>query len=176
MTILALAALPAPDPQLAPLLWMVAAVLVVVGIAGTVVPTLPGSPLVFLGLLVAAWANDFQKVGWVTLTLLGLLASISFGVDIWAARHGARRVGASRLALVGGLVGSVVGFFFSIPGLILGPFLGAFLGELIARRDLRGAGRAGLATWLGMLLAAVGHLAVVFVMLGLFATVYLFHL
>lgn len=159
----------------APLLWLGAVVCVVLGIAGTIVPVLPGAPLVFLGLLLAAWADDFQKVGWVTLTLLALLTLLSFAVDIWATRHGARRAGASPLAMVGAVLGTIVGIFFSLPGLLLGPFLGAAAGELIARRNLRQAGRAGLGTWLGLLLGAAGHLALIFVMLGIFATVYLFH-
>lgn len=173
---LALAVTPAAgDPGTAQLAWLLAFVLVAAGVAGTVLPLLPGAPLVFLGLLAGAWADDFQKVGWVTLTLLALLALSSYAIDLWATRHGARRAGASPLAMAGAVLGSLAGLFFSLPGVILGPFLGAFAGEYIARRDLRRAGRAGLGTWLGLVLAAAGHLALVFTMIGIFAAVYLLH-
>ncbi len=154
------------------LLLLVGALLVVLGIAGTVVPAIPGVPLVFVGLLVAAWADHFQKVGWFTLSILALLTLGSFVLDFFATAMGAKRVGASWLALALSVVGAIVGLFFSLPGLILGPFVGAFVGEYLARRDWRQAGRVGLGTWLGMLLAAAGKLALIFTMVGIFLTSY----
>jgi hypothetical protein len=157
------------------LAWLLAGLLVATGIAGTVLPLIPGAPLVFLGLALAAWIDGFQKVGPWTLSLLALLTLLSFGLELWAGHHGARRVGASGLAVAGAFAGGIVGLFFSLPGVIVGPFLGAFAGEYLARRNLRQAGRAGLGTWLGMLLATAGRLAVIFAMLGIFAVVYLLH-
>lgn len=146
--------------------------LVLAGIAGTVLPAIPGVPLVFVGLLVAAWAEGFQKVGWFPLTILGILTVFSFVIDFFASAMGAKRVGASWLALALSFVGAFAGFFFGLPGLILGPFLGAFLGEYLARRDWRQAGRVGFGTWLGMLVAAAGKLALIFTMVGIFLTAY----
>jgi uncharacterized protein YqgC (DUF456 family) len=171
---LAIAVLPAGADERA-VLWLLAGMLVAAGIAGAVLPLLPGAPLVFLGLLVGAWIDGFQRVGAVTLVLLALLTLGSFAIELWATRHGARRVGASGLAVFGAVLGGVAGLFFSLPGVILGPFLGAFAGEYLARRNLRQAGRAGLGTWLGLLLATAGRLAIVFTMLGIFAAVYLLH-
>ncbi len=168
----ALAGTPPDAGERAPL-WLVAGLLVTAGVAGTVLPLVPAAPLVFLGLLLAAWVDDFQRVGPVTLAVLALLTLGSFGIDLWAARHGARRMGASGLAIFGAIVGSVVGLFFSLPGVVLGPFVGTFAGEYLARRNLRQAGRAGLGTWFGLVLASAGHLALVFMMLGIFAAVYL---
>lgn len=153
-------------------LWLLAAILVLVGIAGTVLPALPGAPLVFLGLVCAAWADGFQKVGWVTLSVLAILMVLTFVVDFLASRWGAKRVGASWLALLGAFLGTIVGLFFSIPGLILGPFLGAVAGEWLSVRNLRQAGKVGLGTWLGMILGIGAKLALVFSMLGIFAFVY----
>lgn len=170
----AVAVLPASADE-SSVLWLVAGLLVAAGIVGAVLPLLPGAPLVFLGLLVGARIDGFQRVGVVTLVLLALLTLGSFAIELWAARHGARRVGASGLAVFGAVVGGVVGLFFSLPGVVLGPFLGAFAGEYLARRNLRQAGRAGLGTWLGLLLATAGRLAIVFTMLGIFAAVYLLH-
>jgi uncharacterized protein YqgC (DUF456 family) len=154
------------------LLTLLGVLLVVAGIAGTVLPAVPGVPLVFVGLLVAAWADHFQKVGWITLSILAVLTLFSFVLDFLATRLGAKRVGASWLAVCLSMVGAVVGLFLGLPGLILGPFAGAFLGEYLARRDWRQAGRVGLGTWLGMLLAIAGKLALIFAMVGIFMTAY----
>ena len=153
-------------------LWLLAVLLVLAGIAGTVLPILPGAPLVFLGLLCAAWADHFQKVGWFTLTILAILTLLSFGVEFLAKTYGARRVGASWLAIGGAIVGTIVGLFFSIPGLIFGPFLGAAAGEWLAVRNLRQAGKVGFGTWLGMILGIAGQLALIFAMVGIFVLAY----
>ena len=153
-------------------IWLLAILLVLVGIAGTVLPALPGAPLVFLGLLCAAWADHFQKVGWFTLTILAILTLLSFVVEFLSKTYGARRVGASWLALGGAIVGTIVGLFFNIPGLIFGPFLGAVAGEWLAVRNLRQAGKVGLGTWLGMILGIAGQLALIFAMVGIFVLAY----
>ena len=149
------------------LLWVLAVVLVLVGVAGTFLPALPGTVLVFAGLLLGAWADDFTRVGWPTLVLLGVLTVLSYAVDFLAAAFGVRKFGASRRAAVGAALGTMLGLFFGLPGLIAGPFVGALIGEIWARRGFEGAGRAGLGAWLGFLLGAVIKLAIVFAMVGL---------
>jgi len=155
-------------------MWVLAVVLVLVGIAGTVLPALPGAPLVFAGLLLAAWADDFQRVGWLPLSILGVLTIATIVVDLLATALGAKRVKASGLAIAGAAFGSLVGLFFGFVGLLVGPFVGALLGEYLSTRDVRQAGKAGLGTWLGMVLGAATKLAIVFTMLFVFATAYLF--
>ncbi len=154
------------------LLMLLGVVLVVAGIAGTVLPALPGAPLVLGGLVLVAWAESFEKVGWIPLTLIGLLAVLTFPLDILAASLGAKRVGASWLALVGGAIGTIVGFFFSLPGLLLGPFIGAVAGEYLSRRDLRQAGRVGVGTWIGFVIGVAGKMALIFMMIGIFTFAY----
>lgn len=156
------------------ILYLLAAVLVLVGIAGVVLPALPGIPLVFAGLLVAAWADGFAHVGWLPLTLLGLLTLLSFAVDILATVVGAQRVGASRKALWGTLLGSIAGLFFMPIGLLAGPLLGALAGEYWHTRELGRSTKVGLATWLGILLGFALKLALVLAMLGLFAFAWFF--
>ena len=151
---------------------LLAVALVVVGVIGTVLPALPGAPIVFLGLLLAAWVDHFEKVGWVTLTILAVLTVLTFVVDFMAASLGAKRVGASWAALAGAALGMIVGLFFSIPGLILGPFVGAVLGEYLTRKDWAQARRVGVGTWLGMLLGIAGKLALIFTMVGIFVLAY----
>ncbi len=143
--------------------------LILAGIAGVILPALPGLPLVFIGMLLAAWAGDFQQISWPALTLLGLLTLVSVAVDFLATALGAKRVGASRKALIGAVIGSLVGLFFGIIGLFAGPFIGALVGELWHSRKLHLAAKVGLGTWLGIVIGTVLKLGLAFAMLGLFA-------
>jgi uncharacterized protein len=154
--------------------YAVAALLVAAGLVGTVLPVLPGALLVFAGLFVAAWGDDFMRVGWVGLTIIGTLGLFSLVVDFVASLLGAKRVGASPQALVGATAGGFIGIFFGIPGMLLGPFLGAVAGELAARRRLLQAGRVGLGTWLGLLVAAIAKVVIAFLMIATFLGFYLF--
>ncbi len=157
----------------AEVLWYaLAALLVLVGLAGSVLPALPGVTLVFAGLLVAAWADDFTRVGAFTLVLLGLLTVLSFAIDLAATAMGAKRVGATKLAVAGAALGTLAGVFLGLPGLILGPFVGAVAGEMLSHGRMQQATRAGVATWLGLLFGTLAKLALVFTMLGVFAFAY----
>jgi uncharacterized protein len=155
--------------ELQTLYYLLAVILVVVGIAGVILPALPGLPLVFGGMLLAAWAGGFQQIGWVTLVILGLLTLLSVGVDFFATLVGAKRVGASKKALLGAVLGTFAGLFFGPIGLFAGPFVGALLGELWHCREIGQAAKVGLGTWLGILLGTVLKLGLAFAMLGLFA-------
>lgn len=156
------------------LFYMIAAVLVLLGLAGTVLPAIPGVPLVFAGMLLAAWAGGFEQVGPWVLLVLGLLTVVSVAIDLFATAAGAKRVGASRTALVGAVIGTVGGLFFGIPGLLVGPFLGALVGQLMHDRHLGRATRVGIGTWLGILAGTVLKIGVVFAMIGVFAAAWFF--
>jgi uncharacterized protein YqgC (DUF456 family) len=152
--------------------YAVAAVLVVAGLAGTILPVLPGVLLVFGGLFLAAWADDFTRVGYVTLAIIGGLGLLAFVADFFASVLGAKRVGASPQALFGAGVGGFAGLFLGIPGVILGPFVGAALGEFFARGRLLQAGKVGFGTWLGLLVAAVAKVAIAVAMVAIFFVAY----
>ena len=153
--------------------YVLAIVLMLVGLAGTILPALPGTPLVFAGMLLAAWASDFEKVGGWTLGLLGALTALSFAIDFLATAMGAKRVGASRYALIGAVVGTFAGLALGLVGVFIGPFLGALAGELLhlrglGRDDMGQAARVGFGTWMGILVGTVLKLGLVFAMLGIF--------
>src|SRR5688572_7318520 len=154
--------------------YVIAGILMLVGIAGTVLPALPGLPLVFAGMLLAAWAGDFREVGWVPLVILGLLTVLSLGIDLLATSIGAKRVGASKLAVVGAVLGTFAGLFFGPVGLFAGPFVGALGGELIHGREMRKATKVGFGTWLGIVFGIVLKLGLAFAMVGLFAFAWFF--
>jgi uncharacterized protein YqgC (DUF456 family) len=153
------------------LFWFIAVLLVAAGIAGLIIPVLPGAPILFGGLFMAAWAENFSQVGWVTLIVLGVMAILTYAVDFLAGAFGAKRFGASRRAVVGAAIGALVGIFFGIPGVLLGPFIGAVLGEFSVRPDVRAAGMAGFGATLGLALGAAAKLALGFAMVGIFLIV-----
>lgn len=160
-------------------LWYAAALLLVlIGLAGTVLPVLPGIPLMFAGMLLAAWAGGFEHVGATPLVLLGVLALLSLLVDFWATAMGAKRVGASGKALAGAVVGTFAGMFFGIIGIFVGPFAGAVAGEMLHlrsldRRGISHAARVGAGTWIGVVVAVGLKLMVAFAMIGIFILAWL---
>lgn len=148
--------------------WFLSGLLVAAGLAGTVVPALPGVPMVFAGLFLAAWITDFQPAGWGTIAVLGVLTALAWLIDFLAAALGARRLGATQRAFWGAMFGAIAGMFFGLPGILLGPFVGAVVAELSGGRDMREAGQAGLGAWIGTVLGTAAKLAISFLMVGLF--------
>jgi hypothetical protein len=146
-------------------------VLVAAGIAGLLLPAFPGGIVIFLGFLLAAWAENFAYAGTGTLVALGVMTLLIYVVDVVAGALGAKRFGASPRAMLGASLGALVGLFFGIPGILVGPFLGAVLGELSIQRDLMAAGKAGVGTTIGLALGLAAKLALAMSMVGLFAVV-----
>jgi uncharacterized protein YqgC (DUF456 family) len=155
------------------LLWILAVGLVAVGVVGTVVPGLPGAVLVLAGLALAAWIDGFARVGVPTLAVLAALTLAAYALDFVATAVGARRFGTSWWGVLGAVLGTLGGLFLGPVGLVVGPFAGAFVLELLARRDLRQAGRAGLGAWLGLVLGTAGRLGLVAAMIAVFVVAYL---
>jgi uncharacterized protein YqgC (DUF456 family) len=151
------------------LAWILAIACFAIGIAGTVFPALPGAPLIFIGALIGAWSGDFLLIGWVPLTICGVLSVLSLSVDFVATILGAKKVGASKAALVGSTVGTFLGLPFSIVGILCGPLIGATAGELWAQRknpDFWQIGKVGAGTWLGLLIGTVVKVALCGMMIG----------
>ena len=156
---------------------IVAVLLVVVGIAGTVLPMLPGVPLVFAGLLLAAWHGGFDQVSILTMVMIGIIASMAWAVDFFASVVTAKKAGASKYALWGAAIGAVVGIAGGIVGLIIGPAIGAIIGELITHKNTSKeatskATAVGIAAGLGFVLALVIKIVLVLTMLAVFAYAY----
>lgn len=156
------------EPVTAILLWILAFVLAGVGVAGLALPGLPGAPILFAGLLLAAWAEDFAYVGWRTLALLAVMAAFTYVLDFLATALGADRFGASWRGIAGAAVGALIGVFWAPFGILIGPFLGAVIGELTARRKLREASAAGLGAVIGLVLGVSLKVGVAVLMVGVF--------
>lgn len=165
------------------LAWLGVLTLMAVGIAGTVLPALPGTVLVLAGIVWGAWLDDFARVpGWVV-AVCAVLAALAWATDYVAALMGAKRVQASGWALAGAAAGTVAGVFTGFVGLLFMPLLGAMAGEWWALRHQPDATvtangqralTVGVATWLGMMIGTAVKLALVFVMVGAFAAAYFF--
>jgi uncharacterized protein len=153
------------------LLWIIGALLTIAGLAGMVLPFLPGAPILLLGLLFAAWAENFRYIGVWTILILGCMAALSYLVEFAASILGAKKYGGSRRAMTGAALGGIAGLFLGIPGILLGPIIGAVLGELSLRRSVEQAGRAGFGTVVGMAVGIAGKLAIGIAMVGLFILV-----
>ena len=149
-------------------LWIVAVLLILVGVAGTVLPALPGVPLIFGGVLLAAWIDDFQRISVVTVVVLAVLAVIGIVIDYVAAAISAKRAGASKQGIIGAAIGTVAGVFTGLWGLLFMPLVGAAVGEFLAHKDAFRAGKVGAATWFGLLIGTAIKLAIAFTMVGVF--------
>lgn len=148
--------------------WIATVLLMAIGLAGTVLPALPGTVFIMAGALLGAWIDGFQRVGVGTVAVIAVLGLLAMLLDFVAGLLGARRVGASRHALAGAAIGTVAGLFLGLVGVLFLPFVGAVIGEWIARRSRDRALRVGAATWLGIMAGMAAKVVLAFVMIGVF--------
>ena len=150
-----------------------AIILLVIGLFGTTLPSLPGLPFMFIGAWILAYVSHYQIMGVGTLITLALITFIGCTLDFLAGLLGAKYCGASKQALWGALLGSVVGLFFHLPGLILGPLIGASIGEWLAKRDLMASGKVGVATFIGFIIGVIAKIGCALTMLLIIMTMYI---
>lgn len=142
--------------------------LIVLGLAGTVLPVLPGTVLVFGGIVLGAWIDDFTRVSGGTVLFIGALGLLAWAADYVAGLMGAQRAGASKLALIGAAIGTVVGLFMGLVGVLFMPLVGAAVGEYLAQKDQKRAAQVGVATWIGIMVGLLAKVVLAFVMVGIF--------
>jgi len=145
--------------------WVLAILLILVGLAGSILPALPGTPLVLAGLVLIAWRDGFTHVGIGTLIGLAALAVLSVVIDFLATAEGARRFGAGRGAILGATLGLLVGLFFGLPGMLLGPFAGAVIGHRLGEATLDASLRAGVGASVGVLVGTAAKVVISILML-----------
>ena len=166
------------DTPVIPFCWMTIAlyvvgiVLILVGLAGLVLPALPGAPLMFAGIFSIAWADGFVRIGLRGLLVLGLLAVLISVIDFAAEIVGARKFGASYWGILGAFLGFLAGLAFLPFGIIIGPVVGAVLFEYLKEPDLKRAGKVGIGTLIGFVAGTALKYALAFVLLGLAVVFY----
>ena len=150
------------------LLWILCVALILAGLAGTVLPVLPGTLLVWGGVVLGAWIDDFTRVGVTTLVVVTVLAVLAWGLDYVAGLMGAKKVAASKLALLGAAAGTVVGLFMGLVGVLFMPLVGAAVGEYLAQKNQARAVKVGIATWVGIMVGLIAKVVLAFIMVGIF--------
>lgn len=130
---------------------VIALLFILVGIAGTFLPVLPGAAMIFAAIAAYGWYEGFQAINTSYLMIVGGLTLLSMLVDYLSTYLGARYFDSSRLGMWGAVLGSVVGLFLFPPlGIIVCPWLGAIGGELIQGHDLRRAMKSGMGAVIGL--------------------------
>ena len=138
------------------------------GLAGIVLPVLPGTILILAGIVLGAWIDDFAHVGLVTVTVICVLAVIAWALDYVAGLLGAKKAGASKQAVIGAALGTVAGIFMGLVGVLFMPLVGAAAGEYLARKNHQQAVKVGIATWLGIVVGLIAKVVIAFMMIGIF--------
>ena len=147
-------------------LYAVALLLIVCGVAGTIVPALPGIPMIFVGAWIIAYVDQWQYFGLWTLVFLGVLTGLSILIDTFSQTLGAQKAGATKYGLWGAGIGTVAGIFFGLIGIFIFPVIGAFIGEFFGHQDMRLATKVSWATWVWMIFGIAAKVAIAFVMIG----------
>ena len=147
---------------------VIAAVLIALGLVGAIIPTVPAIPLIFIGIWLIARIDHYHHLGFWWLIGIAAVGTVGLTIDLLAGALGAKRMGASKQAVLGALVGTVIGLFFGLPGLFLGSFLGAVLGELIAGSSVLRSTNVGISAWLGLIFGTIVKLVSSLMMVALF--------
>jgi uncharacterized protein YqgC (DUF456 family) len=136
--------------------WILTLVLMLVGLAGAIIPLLPGPAIILAAAVMHHFAlGPASGTGWPTFLVLSLLMALAFLVDVLSGAIGAKYFGATRWGAIGGILGGVAGIFFGLPGMFLGPLLGALIGELLGGKGILPASQS---TW-GALLGTTAGIA-----------------
>lgn len=130
---------------------ILAIILFIAGLIGTILPLLPGAALIFGGMLIYGFMTKFATLDASFFLLQALALVLIFLVDYFASAVGTKRYGGSKQATWGAIIGAVVGVFFGPIGIVIGPFLGAVGAEYLNRKDISKALRVGFGTIVGIL-------------------------
>jgi uncharacterized protein YqgC (DUF456 family) len=145
--------------------WTLLVVLLLGGLAGVLLPFLPGALIIFLGALLHKILTP-EWLSWTAVIILGVLVLVERLLDFLGTMVGAKWLGATRWGIFGAVVGGIVGIFFGLPGLILGPVFGALVGEIVfARRNLALSAKAGFGAAAGFGISTVARIALALFMI-----------
>lgn len=149
------------------LLILAGILLIGLGLAGMLLPALPGPPLLYLGILSLAWADNFRHLNRSELIALGIIAAIVTILDLIATLFGTKVFGGSRWGMLGATLGILLGLPFGLIGLVLGPFLGVLVFEYGKNPDMRRAMTSSFGSFLGLVLGTFLKIGASILMLGL---------
>ena len=136
------------------LLIMAGVVCLLVGLAGCILPALPGPPISYVGLLLLHFTEKVQFSSgelWMWFAVVAVIQIADYVIPMLGSKY----IGGSKWGPWGAFVGSIVGLFFVPLGLILGPFIGALVGELLGNRSFVEALKSGIGAVLGFIFGTV---------------------
>jgi uncharacterized protein YqgC (DUF456 family) len=148
--------------------WLIAGLVMLVGLVGTFVPGIPGAPLILAAAVGHKMYFGEKSVSFIALALLVFLTLLSLLLDFLGSMVGAKKMGATWRGVLGATIGAVVGIFFSLPGLILGPIIAAIALEMAGGRAWRESAQAGAGALLGLILGALGKIVCCVTMIAVF--------
>jgi uncharacterized protein YqgC (DUF456 family) len=148
--------------------WTLILLLMLVGLCGTLIPLLPGTPIIVAAAVLHHFVFGARGASWSTLLALGLMMLVSLALELVSGSVGAKYFGATRWGAIGGILGAIVGIFYGPVGLFLGPLAGALAGELLGGKGLLPAGRSTWGTLLGTVAGMAGKFVIGVVMIGWF--------
>jgi uncharacterized protein YqgC (DUF456 family) len=139
-------------------------ILLFIGLAGSVLPVIPGPPLSFIALFLLKFTHyvepgeieAFNRLLWIYFAVTIIVTILDYIVPIW----GTKKFGGSRSGTIGATIGLIVGLFFGPPGIILGPVIGAVVAELASGRDQKASLRSGFGSFIGVITGGVVKLVV----------------
>jgi len=146
---------------------LIAGALIIVGLFGAIVPAMPGIPLIFGGIWLLGGVDQYRHLGLWWLVGIAVIGAVAMVIDLLSGTLGAKRVAASRQAIVGAFLGTLIGVFFGLPGLLFGPFLGAVAGELAAGNSVLRSAHVGVGTWIGLLFGTLVKLVASLMMVAM---------
>lgn len=160
----------------ASLLFLLAYLLLIIGFIGTLLPMLPGTILIWLGIVVWAWADGFHRIGWLTLVGVTLLFSVDIVSGFFLTTAFTRKSGASWKAISASIVFGLLGgiFLSGLPvigtlfGALLGALVGMFLVEWLDKRAWRQALGASVSYLVGAITSKIVEIIIGGLMLGVF--------
>ncbi|MEK6635402.1 MAG: DUF456 domain-containing protein [Planctomycetota bacterium] len=150
-------------------LFSISLIIMIIGMAGIIVPIIPSIPLIWLGAFLYAIFTHFEKVTWMVLLIFAILTIFSIVLENIGNVYGAKKFGATRWGIIGSIAGTGIGFYMGGPiGMILGPIVGTVIFELIGGKGFRGALKSGLGNFVGFLGGSVVKIIVGLTMISIF--------
>lgn len=160
---------PGHSQMITVLLAVLCSVLMLVGLISVLVPILPGIPLAWLGLFIYAIGTGFERISILAVIIFFVLMALVMAIDFLAPMLGAKKYEASKYGILGAVLGLIVGIIvFGFWGIIIGPFVGAFSFELMAKRQLKGAFKSAIGTFVGFIAGTLMKVIFILIMSGFF--------
>lgn len=139
---------------------IIAILMFIIGIIGTILPALPGVLLIFAGMLVYGFMTGFAGLSIWFFVMQLLVMAVIFIVDFIASSVSTKKYGGSRQAAFGAAVGTILGIIVFGPlGIIIGPFAVSVAAEILIGKELKQAVRVGFGSLVGVMGGTVFKLA-----------------